>query len=714
VLRLVAAFLLFVLAASAARAEPEQRWTWPLDAGWRLHKGEVAGAWREDFDAKDWLNVTLPYTFNAGDGEDGGGYYRGPAWYRRELNLPAAPAGARLLLQFEGAALAAEVYVNGRPAGRHEGGYAGFRLDVTDAVRAGTNVVAVRVDNSAGETIAPLGGDFTVFGGLYRRVSLLSVPVVHVDALDHGGPGVRATVARVSPERAELAVTVPVRNAGRTTTQAAVTIRVLDAGGKEVARAASTVRAPAGQVRPVSQTLVLASPRLWQGRRDPYLYRVVAEVASPGGSDRVEIPLGVRTFAVDPDRGFLLNGQPLPLRGVNYFHAGRPGKGLAVTEAEIDEDFAILAALGANAVRFVHFQHPQRAYELADRLGFVVWTEVPLNARVSREPAFEANLLQQMRELIRQNAQHPSVAFWGLGNEVYQSDETSNRLLAELQKTARAEDPSRLTVYAHCCADDLAPHALHADVGAYNKYFGWYPDQVGDIGQWADRLHARAPQRAFAVSEYGAGGSVLHQEDPPRRPSPAGGWHPEQYQAQFHEDAETTLATRGYLWGRFIWVAFDLASDGRNEGDRPGINDKGLVTYDRTIRKDAYYWQQANWSDAPMVRIASRRMTPRREASVDVKVYSNAARVRLTVNGADLGDREVVGRKAVWTGVALRPGANMLRATAEAGGRRVSDEIAWSYEVAPQAPTLEEGKWLRGGELGVVPPAKSVVVPELK
>lgn len=692
--RLVAALLLLLLAVGAARAEPPsaQRWSQPLDAGWRFHKGEAAAAWREDFEPKDWLNVTLPHTFNAGDGEDGGGYYRGPAWYRRVLTLPAAPTGSRLLLQFEGAALAADVYVNGRQVGRHEGGYAGFRFDVTDLVRAGANLVAVRVDNSAGETIAPLGGDFTVFGGLYRRVSLLSVPDVHVDALDHGGPGLRVTVVRVAPGRADLAVTVPVRNAGRVSVRAAVTVRVLDADGKEVARAASTVRAAGGQVRPVALPLVVASPRLWRGRQDPYLYRVVAEVASPGALDRVAIPLGVRTFAVDPDRGFLLNGGPLPLRGVNYFHAGRPGKGLAVSDAEIDQDFAILAELGANAVRFVHFQHPQRAYELADRLGLVVWTEVPLNSRVSAEPAFEANLMQQMRELIRQNAQHPSVAFWGLGNEVYQSDETSNRLLAELQKTARAEDPSRLTTYAHCCADDLAPHALHADVGAYNKYFGWYPDQGGDIGEWADQLRARAPQRAFAIGEYGAGASVLHQEDPPNRPSPAGGWHPEQYQARFHEDAEPRLAARGYLWGRFIWVAFDLASDGRNEGDRPGINDKGLVTYDRTIRKDAYYWQQANWSDAPMVRIASRRMTPRREASVDVKVYSNAARVRLMLNGADLGERDVIGRKAVWPGVALQPGPNALRATVEAGDRRLSDEVAWSYETAQQAPTQNEGK----------------------
>jgi beta-galactosidase len=246
------------------------------------------------------------------------------------------------------------------------------------------------------------------------------------------------------------------------------------------------------------------------------------------------------------------------------------------------------------------------------------------------------------------------VAFWGLGNEVYRSDAASNRILAALQRAAKAEDPTRITAYAHCCDDDLAPHALHADVGAYNKYFGWYPDQKGDVGSWADALHARAPARPFGVSEYGAGASVLHQEDPPRRPTPTSGWHPEQYQARFHEDAEAALAKRPYLWGRFIWVAFDLASDGRNEGDRPGINDKGLVTYDRRIRKDAYYWQQANWSDAPMAHIASPRFTDRRSPVAEVKVYTNAERVTLSLNGAEIGERPVEDHRAVWPEVVLR------------------------------------------------------------
>jgi hypothetical protein len=675
--------LLIGLAAWLALAVPalaQGRSEQAIDAGWRFQKGEVAGAADAATDTGGWLKVTLPHSFNAGDGEDGGGYYRGPGWYRRELVLERAPTG-RLFLQFDGAALVAEVFVNGTSVGRHAGGYAAFRFDVTDVVRPGRNLLAVRVDNSPTSEVAPLGGDFTVFGGLYRGVRLIATPAVHIDALDHGGPGVYASVEALDAERAQLRVLIRARNDTGGEVLARVGASIVDAQGRSVSGAITTVRLAAGEIAPVVLNIGLPRPRLWDGRRDPYLYSVRTWVGDNGRSgrpDEVTVPLGIRSVHVDPQAGFLLNGRPHQLKGVNLFHSGRPGRGLAVGAAEIEEDFAIFEAMGVNAMRLVHFQHPQRAYELADRGGLVLWTEIPLNSKVDASPAFEANLIQQLRELIRQNFNHPSVAFWGLGNEIYASDETSNRLLARLHAEARAEDPSRLTVYAHCCGADDAPHTRHTDVIGFNKYFGWYPDQKGEIGDWADRAHALAPGRAMAVSEYGAGASVMHQEDPPKWPDAGGGWHPEQYQALVHENADRQLAARPWLWGRFVWVGADLASDGRNEGDRPGINDKGLVSYDRRQLKDAYYFYQARWSDRPMVHITSKRMTVRREAAVTVKTYSNQARARLTVNGQDLGERAVVDGVAAWPGVPLTMGDNRLEVIA--GGAR--DAVVWRREPA--------------------------------
>ncbi len=679
-----------VLSAAAPALAREPRPVQPLEAGWRFLKGDPADAALPSLDTQAWLKVTLPHTFNAGDGEDGGGYYRGPGWYRRDIDLAPQSPGRRLFLQFDGAALDTEVFLNGTRVGSHAGGYAAFRFDVTDLAKPGRNLLAMRVDNAATSGVAPLGGDFTVFGGLYRGVSILSTPALHIDALDHGGPGVYARTPQVSAERAEVMVVTRVRNDDGQARRARVTIEILDARGLVVAQAASRVTTAPGAVTPVTQTLVLPRPRLWNGRKDPYLYSVRARVSPERGAgpmDEVSVPLGVRTFKVDAKAGFFLNGERVRLHGANLFHSGRPGKGLAVTDAEIDEDFQIMEAMGATGLRLVHFQHPAHAYDRADRDGVVLWTEIPLNSKVDPSPAFEANLLQQLRELIRQNSNHPSVMVWGLGNEIYASDPVSNRILARLQAEAKREDPTRLTAYAHCCGADNAPHTTHADLVAYNKYFGWYPDQVGEIGDWADRAHALIPERAMAVSEYGAGGSILHQEDPPRRPDTASGWHPEQYQSLFHERAGRQLGARDYLWGQFVWVAFDLASDGRNEGDRPGINDKGLVTYDRRVRKDAYYWYQADWSDTPMVHVTSRRMSPRATGQVTVKAYSNAPRARLTLNGVDQGEREVVDRVATWPDVTLAPGSNRVQ-VASAIDPNVQDSVVWTFEPPPSFPLL--------------------------
>lgn len=681
-----ALFLLLSVAGlmAAGPALAADRGRTPIDGVWAFKRADAAGAGASDYDDAGWSRVTLPHSFNGGDGDDGGGYYRGPAWYRTHVTLPAKAPDRRYFLEFDGAALATDLWVNGRKIGRHEGGYARFRFDVTDALQAGPNSVAVRVDNSRIPDIAPLGGDFTVFGGLYRRVWLVSTDALHFDMKDDGGPGVYVSTPRVTADAASVHARLRLSNDTKADTRVRYRIGLHDAEGRVVVAAENWVRLASGATNEATAELALSKPHLWNGIADPYRYKVVATLFDTRGRarDRVELPLGIRSIEVTADKGLVLNGRPYRLHGVNYFHAQRPGRGTAVTDEEVSEDMRIIADMGATAVRFVHYQHPQRAYDEADRLGLLVWTEIPLNGAIDPGEAFERNVVRQMRELIAQNAHHPSVAVWGLGNEVYETSEDVLRVLRVAQATARAADSSRPTTYAHCCQNDDHAKALVADIGAFNRYFGWYPDQKGTLGEWARKFHERFPERAFAVGEYGAGAGIRAQESDPAPPVTTSAWHPEQYQALYHEKNWREIRDLPFLWGSFVWVAFDLASDGRSEGDRNGINDKGLVTYDRAVRKDAYYWYQANWSKRPMLHLTERRHDYRTKARVTVRAYSNQPAVRLTVNGRVLPEMPVIDHVATWSEVELTPGSNRIELSS--GGLR--DEVVWTYD--PNAPLV--------------------------
>ena len=688
------ALLLCAAFPSIATAEPATVAAGPaagrrivaLDAGWRFDRGDVYDALRPDFDDAKWSAVTLPHSYNGADGDDGGGYYRGPAWYRRSVEIARPADGRRRFLQFDGAALAADLWVNGRHVGRHEGGHAAFRFDITDMLVPGRNVVAVRVDNTQRPEITPLGGDFTVFGGLYRRVFLIESGEAHVDLLDYGGPGVAVMQGAITAAAAPIEVKVRAANDGATKRRLGVRAEVVDAAGRIVATATRRVAVAARSVVPASLAIVVPDPQRWNGRKDPYLYHVATEILAADGAvvDRVEVPLGLRTIAFDGDKGFLLNGAPYPLHGVDLFNPGRPGRGLAVTDAEVDADFDTLVDLGVTGLRLVHFQHPQASYDAADRLGLPVWTEIGINSRVDPGKPFADNVTQQMRELIRQNINHPSVILWGIGNEVYSEGPEVPALLKVAQAAAKAEDRSRPTIYAHCCQGDDVAKARVSDLTGYNRYFGWYAGRSGTtMASWADAFRAAPPHTPYAVSEYGAGASIRHQQQAPPPPVTDGGWHPEQYQALYHETNWRALRDRPGLFGSFVWVGFDLASDGRAEGDRDGINDKGLVTYDRAVRKDAFYWYQANWSDRPMLYITSRRHFDRSDPVTEVKVYGNAGPVTLSVNGVALGTRPLDDHIARWTGVTLRPGDNRIEVAATRAGAIVGDAVTWRYLPTP-------------------------------
>jgi beta-galactosidase len=656
-----------------------------LGQGWRFLPADAAGAEQPGFDDTPlpWQSVTVPHTWNALDGQDGGANYRrGVGWYRLHFAGPAAASGRRTYLQFDAANSVSAVYLNGQRLGQHRGGFAAFRYDASAALRPGDNVLAVEVDNSAVADVPPLSADFTFFGGLYRDVHLISVSDLHVDLDDAGSPGVYLETSDVSAQGAQLRARVRVSNAAAGAAVAHVTLAVADAAGTVVASYAADLPLAAGETSEVALGGRIDTPHLWNGRADPYLYRATARVEEGAALvDAVAQPLGFRSFAVDPNSGFSLNGQPLDLHGVNR-HQDRVNLGWAIGKAEHDQDMALLLELGATAVRLAHYQHSQYFYELCDRAGVVVWAEIPLVDAITDSQPFRDNARQQLRELIRQSYNHPSILFWGIGNEQRTDDAASNALLEDLAALVRTEDPARLSTYAHCCASDTGGLPQHADLSAYNEYFGWYTGTYDQFGAWADALHAARPAARLALSEYGAGAALSQHQDPPQQPTPGGLFHPEEYQAVFHEAHWAALRTRPYLWGKFIWNLFDFASDGRNEGDSPGRNDKGLISYDRKTKKDAFFWYKANWSSEPFVYITGRRFEPRTTASIDIKVYSNLPRVSLRVNGVDASELGANDHIFRWPGSALRQGANQVEVTGKSadGSSVASDSVTWTRQ----------------------------------
>ena len=651
-----------------------------LDDAWRFLRANAMGAEAPGFDdsAAPWTDVTLPHTWNALDGEDGGSnYYRGVGWYRRHLT---APAGRQAFLQFDGSNIVTDVYLNGTHLGQHRGGFAAFRYDITAALVTGDNLLAVKVDNSAVTDVPPLSADFTFFGGLYRDVHLLTVDPLHVDVEDFASSGVYLTPANVTATSADLSARVRVKNAGAANPGVQVSLALVDAAGLLVQRLTGTAAAGAGETLDVTLSGTVTAPHLWDGRRDPYLYTAYAEVGQGETvTDVVAQPFGFRSFAVDPATGFSLNEHPYDLHGVNR-HQDRIDMGWAITDREHDQDMALIAEMGVTAIRLAHYQHAQHFYDLCDRQGMVVWAEVPLVNNITDSPAFSDNAHQQLTELVRQNYNHPSIVFWSIGNEQRVDDAPTNTLLGDLAALVATEDPSRLSTYAHCCTSDTGGLPSHTDVVGYNEYFGWYTGTYNQFSAWADGVHAARPTKPIAVSEYGAGAALSQHADNPTMPIAAGLNHPEEYQALLHEATWKQMATRPFLWGKFIWNMFDFAVDSRNEGDTPGRNDKGMVSYDRLTKKDAFFWYKANWSAEPFVYITGRRFNPRTTATIDVKVYSNLDSVTLTAGGVALPAQTSTDHIFIWTAVPLAIGDNQVDAQASSGATTASDTVTWTRQ----------------------------------
>jgi beta-galactosidase len=712
----------------------------PLATDWRFLRQEADIA----ASSADWAPITVPHTWNAQDGQAGpaiisdkresaeeakraflertegkpkqldphlkSGYYRGIGWYERTLDIPAEWKGTkRVFLRVGAASTVARTFVNKKLLGEHRGGFTAFAYELTDVLTFGAaNELRLQVDNSHREDLPPLKGDFNLFGGLYRQVELIVTDLVCVSPLDYASPGVYLTTTALDDQTATIAVRTVLANgirpqkaasgattaiASAPTTPITVATVITDASGKPVAESTETFTVPMSRSESVTQTLTLPSPRRWQGRKDPYLYTVSVSVLVDGQKrDQVTQSLGLRTAAITQEKGFLLNGQPYPVHGVNR-HQDKRNQGWALSVADEELDARFMLEMGVTAVRNGHYPQSESWHRITDREGLLVWDEISLVDELRATREFWANSETYLREMVHQLYNHPSVIWWGLFNEIGNSPAflpPSDPELARLQAIVKEIDPRRIVVSA---SDRAGSFNKVPEQIAYNMYPGWYakvdPANPVDLKAILDKRYEEVGKR-IGISEYGAGGNVAHHEEGmPNKPSPTTApFHSEEWQTFVHEmDWAQIQANREQLWGTFVWLMFDFAVNNRDEGNVRYLNNKGLVTHDRRIRKDAFYFYKANWTSEPMVHLTSQRATPRTQATTDIKVFSNCPEVELRVNGKVIGQAKPnANATIIWPAVTLQPGENRVEVTGRGqAGPAVSDGCVWELQ-APAAP----------------------------
>ncbi len=570
-------------------------------------------AWRFTHMDGSTQQITLPHTWNNTDGQDGGNdYQRGVCTYAANLAKPELEPDEVVYLEFLGVNASAKVELNGKLVGTHDGGYSIFRWDVTDLLQE-ENRLIVHVDNSVNDRVYPQKADFTFYGGIYRDVQLIVVNKAHFDMDYFGSEGLKVT-STVDGQDGRARV-----EAFHKAENARVIVRLLDADGKAVTDGEGT-----------DVTLTIPGVHLWDGVKDPYLYTCEAALAVDGKEvDRVSSRFGVRTFSVDPEKGFFLNGRSYPLRGVSR-HQDWKSIGNAITKEHHDMDMALIREMGANTIRLAHYQHDQYFYDLCDQYGMVVWAEIPYISE--HMPNGRVNTISQAKELVVQNYNHPSIVVWGVSNEITISTKDKADMLDNhrmLNDLYHQMDPTRLTTlacYAMCGPFNKSAHIT--DVVSWNLYLGWYVPGLFLNDLWIDFFHRCYPNRPLGYSEYGCEAMPNLHSSKPRR-----GDHTEEYQCVYHEYMLRCFERRPFLWATHVWNMFDFAADARDQGGEPGMNHKGLVTFDRKTKKDSFYLYKAWWSNEPFVHICGSRYVDRPETVTKVKVYSNQKKVALYANG---------------------------------------------------------------------------------
>ena len=609
--------------------------------GWYFSKSDKVP---ENF-SQLWIPVTLPHTWNAVDGQDGGNdYWRGTASYVKTFPKPELPEHGKAVLEFQGAAMTADVFLNGIQLAHHEGGYSTFRVDMTDHLEE-QNLLWVTVDNSENDCVYPQKADFTFYGGLYRNVELILVPQDHFELMMDGTPGMKIT---------------PIVDLGQKC--ATVKLEAWTVGGEEVRfTVAGKTTSAAVKNGYAAAEVVIDNVHLWDGVYDPYLYTADAVLLTEDHEkDHISLRFGCRKFEIDPQNGFFLNGRSYPLRGVSR-HQDRKGIGNALTLAEHREDMELIHEIGANTIRLAHYQHAQEFYDLCDEYGMIVWAEIPYITM--HMPNGRQNTLDQMRELITQCYHHPSIVCWGLSNEITASGKVTDDLMENhklLNELCHQMDPLRPTVMAHAfMLEQDSPLIQVADIGSYNLYFGWYLGELEQNDSFLDEYHKNFPNRIMGFSEYGADANPQFQTASPER-----GDYTEAYQCVYHEHLLKCIEDRPWLWATHVWNMFDFAADGRDEGGSHGVNQKGLVTMDRKLKKDAFYLYKAAWNqEEAFVHLCGSRYTDRCGEQTEIVIYSNQKKVTLYVDKKLAGVQE--GNRIFRFMIPLTEGEHEIYAEAE-------------------------------------------------
>lgn len=678
-------FILVVLWILGMSVKVDAREVTSFNSGWEFKKGpfskdamQTAQKWNAN-----WQEVAIPHTWNADDMQQKvSAFYEGVGYYRKKCTFSESMAGKRIFLRFEGVASCAEVYVNGYLVRTHKGAYSAFVCEIGSQVKFGKeNEIIVKADNTARPDVIPTNHIlFGIYGGIYRPMWLVVTEPCNIVVNDCASSGVYITQKNVSKKSAEITVKVKVDNATLAPAPMELENAVYDRNGRLVKKHSQSFELTPQGVQNYSSHFKLSNPHLWQGREDPYLYKVVSRLVQNGRViDEVVQPLGLRKYEVVAGKGFFLNGKKYPMYGVTR-HQDWWGLGSALTNKEHDFDLAQIMDIGATTVRFAHYQQSEYLYSRCDTLGLVIWAEIPFVNRVTGQEWDNAH--QQMRELVRQSFNHPSIYVWGIHNEVYHPYGYTAALTQSIHDLCKLEDPDRYTVSVNGYGHVDHPVNQNADLQGMNRYFGWYERKIQDIKPWIEKMEKEYPWQRLMLTEYGADANIEHQTeilgDALNWTSP---FYPETFQTKTHEYQWNIIAQHPYIIASYLWNMFDFAVPTSKRGSIAARNMKGLMTFDRKIKKDSYFWYKANWSKEPVLYLTQRRNALREKKETSVTVYSNIGTPKVYLNGQELTDirKGYTDVHYIFDKVVLNDGKNVLKAIVSYEGKEYEDEIEWEY-----------------------------------
>ena len=677
--------LLFLFASLGLSLRAEGRIVESFNAGWFFKKAPASNELAVNVPKWEsgWKAVEIPHTWNAQDMQlSFDNFYAGPAYYKKRYRLPAEWKDKRVFLRFEGVGAVAEVYVNGSLVTTHKGAYSAFACEIGTLLKAGEeNEIIVKADNASRPDVIPINHVlFGVYGGMYRPVWLIVTDSCNICVTDCASPGVYITQKHVSKKQADVKVKVKLDNGTLQPVPLTLQNTIYDQAGKQVAADEQSFELTPQGVQTFEANFKVKHPTLWQGRKNPYLYKVVSRLVQNGKViDEVVQPLGLRKYEIVAGKGFYLNGEKYPMYGVTR-HQDWWELGSALKNENHDFDLAAIMDIGATTVRFAHYQQSDYLYSRCDSLGLIIWAEIPFVNRVSGQEA--ENARNQLRELIRQSFNHPSIYVWGLHNEVYHPHEYTKELTQSLHELAKTEDPDRYTVSVNGYGHMEHPVNLNADIQGMNRYFGWYEKKLQDIEPWVEGLEKNYPNQKLMLTEYGADANILHQSE---YLGNSLNWtkpfYPETFQTKTHEYQWSVIAKHPYIIASYLWNMFDFATPLADRGDLPARNMKGMITFDRKTKKDSYYWYKANWSESPVLYLTQRRNVDREKRVTSVTVYSNIGTPTVYLNG-----KELTGIRKGYTdvhyiidNVKLADGKNTVKAEVTKDGKTYEDTIEWMY-----------------------------------